>query len=638
MNYIDKYRKYKEKYLNFKRGGSKKTEIQFILFGDVMTGHQVWYHDNNNKKIDFVDKLKKLGKVIILKPNYVNFMNYSKVEQSMNWFYKSGLKKVNFTIDELQFENYSEWVNKQIDQNKKYIAIGLDQGCHYAKYFCNKYADKCIGLYILIDRNFTKQSYEKTFHSEFNYNFIKSIVGNNYEKYIIENLTNNTIKKILNKIKKLEDNEKYVELLNGICKGIIRSQYDKIPYMKVKTIIYSDSRTLTPEKIDENIKFNEKSNNNITYYYVIDSSEYLIHGKYCDDIYNNIYGLVKSMPIEQTYMKNIKIIKELGKGMHASVYLVEDIITKNKYAMKVEQVYKKDLTEDFKSVIWREIDFAKTMSEKYPQQFMKIYKNENKKCNYVHELSSDKWNSIKKNKEMEKYYKELFASQYCSIKLTSIVDDILHNILYKLDDKRVILDLFIQVVNITYLINREGYYHRDFHPKNIGVKFTNDKYIKILNNKVLTHGYILSALDYGMVLHNKYILEELEGNALKYDNDLNQNFYKIIFKIMLKNLITKYPEKDINKIVPISDDDAKILDKYLININVDDSQWAKQNYDFFQELLYKIIFFNKFQEQLEISDKVELFEFISIESVKFIVENIHNLEKILEHLININKI
>ena len=34
--------------------------------------------------------------------------------------------------------------------------------------------------------------------------------------------------------------KKYIELLNGLCKGIIRSQYDKIKKMNVKTIVYSD--------------------------------------------------------------------------------------------------------------------------------------------------------------------------------------------------------------------------------------------------------------------------------------------------------------------------------------------------------------------------------------------------------------
>jgi hypothetical protein len=156
------------------------------------------------------------------------------------------------------------------------------------------YSDNCLALYVLIDRNFTKQSYEKTFHSDMNYDFIKSIVGNNYTDYIIENLTNKTINDLLEKIKKTKD-DKYVKLLNGLCKGIIRSQYDKIKKMDVKTIVYSSSKVITPEKLQENIEFNEKSKNKIIYYYILDDSEYLIHGKYASEIYNNIYAMIKNM-------------------------------------------------------------------------------------------------------------------------------------------------------------------------------------------------------------------------------------------------------------------------------------------------------------------------------------------------------
>ena len=92
MDYKDKYIIYKTKYLELKNidinnmiGGAKKS-VQFILFGDVMTGHQVWFHDKDNNKINFVKKLKKLGDVIILKPNYVNFMNYSKSKKGINCF------------------------------------------------------------------------------------------------------------------------------------------------------------------------------------------------------------------------------------------------------------------------------------------------------------------------------------------------------------------------------------------------------------------------------------------------------------------------------------------------------------------------------------------------------------------------
>lgn len=266
---------------------------------------------------------------------------------------------------------------------------------------------------------------------------------------------------------------------------------------------------------------------------------------------------------------------------------------------------------------------------------MKIYKYENKKCNYKHEFSDHTWNLLQKNQL--NYYKKLFKSPYCSIKLISLVDDILHNIIYKLDDKNMILDLFIQVIYIIYLMDKEGYFHRDFHPKNIGIIKTDDKYIKILDKNIKTHGYILQAIDFGLVIHKKYKLDKHEKMFIKYDNDLYHTFYKIIFKIMLKNLIDKYPEVNINQIVSISKDDNKILDEYIKHFKKDKNKWCESNYIYFQELLYKILFFDKFQDQLMIKNKVKLFKFISLNSVIFFVKNFYNIEMILQHLLNLVK-
>lgn len=62
--------------------------------------------------------------------------------------------------------------------------------------------------------------------------------------------------------------------------------------MNVKTIIYSDINVLTQEKLKDNNEFNEKSDNKIIYYYINPDTYYLIHGKFCDEIINNIYGLL----------------------------------------------------------------------------------------------------------------------------------------------------------------------------------------------------------------------------------------------------------------------------------------------------------------------------------------------------------
>jgi len=323
------------------------------------------------------------------------------------------------------------------------------------------------------------------------------------------------------------------------------------------------------------------------------------------------------------YISNYTIIKTLGKGMHGIVYLVKNI-EGEEFAMKVEQIFEKDLEQNSKSPVWREIDFANTMSSKYPQQFMKIFEYENKRCDYIHELDSNRWSTM--NVKVKQYFEELFSSPFCSIKITSIIDIMLHDIIYKISDKEIIYNLFIQVVYLSYIINKEGYYHRDLHPKNIGVIYTDDEFINILGKDIPTNGYILQAIDYGMVIHAKYDLEENERKQLVDDNDLYQNVYKIIFKIMLKELIEKYPDKDINQIVPISIKNQKKILNHIIQ---------HDNYAYFEELLYKIIFFDKFQEQIGIVDKVELFDFLSIEDVIYIFENYNNLEKILLYLTRI---
>jgi hypothetical protein len=252
--------------------------------------------------------------------------------------------------------------------------------------------------------------------------------------------------------------------------------------------------------------------------------------------------------------------------------------------MKVEQIFEKDLEQNFKSPVWREIDFANIMSSKYPQQFMKIFEYENKRCDYIHELEPNRWSTM--NVKVKQYFEELFLSPFCSIKITSIIDIMLHDIIYKISDKNIIYNLFIQVVYLSFLINKEGYYHRDLHPKNIGVIYTNDEFINILGKNIQTNGYILQAIDYGMVIHAKYDLEENERKQLIDDNNLYQNVYKIIFKIILRKLIEKYPDKDINQLVPISKKDQKKIKKILNHII------EHPNYVYFEELLYKIIFKN----------------------------------------------
>ena len=222
-------------------------------------------------------------------------MRYSRVKpgkEDVNRIFAPKEGDINFKLADLQFENYAHWVWSQINPNKKFIVIGLDQGAHFAKYFVNKYSANCVAFFSLGDRILTKENYEKTFHSDSTYNFIKSIVGDDWNKYVIENINDQTISDLLKKISNEKDNEGYINLLNGICKGIIRSQYDKIDRMYAKTIIYSDIKTATEEKIALNENFANKSKGNVIYNYTDDNSYYLIYGRYRESIIAHIAGFI----------------------------------------------------------------------------------------------------------------------------------------------------------------------------------------------------------------------------------------------------------------------------------------------------------------------------------------------------------
>ena len=83
--------------------------------------------------------------------------------------------------------------------------------------------------------------------------------------------------------------------------------------------------------------------------------------------------------------EDVKITnKVLGKGKSGSVFLAKDS-SKNKYAIKIQKLLKKNLVDDSSSQMWREIHFATEMNKKYPQFFVELldFKIDDN-CTYIH--------------------------------------------------------------------------------------------------------------------------------------------------------------------------------------------------------------------------------------------------------------
>jgi hypothetical protein len=174
---IDKYIKYKTKYLELKNlnnqiGGSKNEYI--LLFPDILSN---------------ITLPKKLINKITKKYNLIN-INY-KFEN-------------NFKLEDLLFENIIKSIYNKLDKNKKYIAIGLNQGCHICNYFSNKYK-KIIKMQILVNnRRINEENYNKTIIRGYRMLEIK-YNKDNAEKYKLGIQTNNDLKNKMNEIEKYKD-------------------------------------------------------------------------------------------------------------------------------------------------------------------------------------------------------------------------------------------------------------------------------------------------------------------------------------------------------------------------------------------------------------------------------------------------
>jgi len=357
--------------------------------------------------------------------------------------------------------------------------------------------------------------------------------------------------------------------------------------------------------------------------------------------YKNKYFLLKGGDDKNKIIdfNDIKIIKELGHGLIGTIYLVQDIKNMKKYALKMENIFQKDTVKSLASPVWRENDFAETLSKLYPNHFMTLYGYKiDDKCKHQQITSPLEDLPV----SAQKYYKKLFSSHYCSIKLWSLIDTTLDKLLidwkeFKFD---MFYDLFIQIIYVVYLMNKHGYFHRDFHTANIGLIKTNEKYINILGENIPTHGYFIQAIDYGLVLHQKYILNNQEKNMLKYDNDLSAILIILIFDTYFSILTNKFKNINIYADIQINKQDKQLLEHFLEKITVN-NKWCKNSKTFLLKILYKILFFEKFEREL-LGDKfieaIPLLYCIPLNVVLFIISNIYNTKDVLKYVVLNKKI
>ena len=342
-----------------------------------------------------------------------------------------------------------------------------------------------------------------------------------------------------------------------------------------------------------------------------------------------------------TLLDEIHIGKQLGKGAYGTTYLATDN-KNNKYAYKIERILPKEIPKSFKSIYWRENDFAINLANKYPDQFMTLYDSKiDSSCTHQQDYSDMSFKINNLPKERQNYFKKLNTSPYYNIKLWSLIDGTMEDlVLYKLKVSRnIFYDLLLQIVYIVYLINTAGYLHNDFHMGNISYLKTDKKTISILGHNIPTHGYFIKAIDYGLVLHNKYQMTKNEHIDYENNNDLLTvfNMFSIEWR-KTENISNKEWdwEHQWMKPIKISKTEKEVLEHYLPTNNANGNQLSKGVYDFLINKLFKLLEWQKWQQRVIGDDNIKCIEphyLIPLENLLFLVKNIYNPKKVIEYLI-----
>ena len=143
--------------------------VLFILFPGHGTSDKFWEYDivekkNSKKKyklkkLDFLKKLKKIGKVYTYTPKVYNIGYYDTGDEPgfENWYkiYQNQYKKpTKITLDDINIDKECKRIyNLLKDKNEKFIPIGHSKGSWFALHFSNLYSSRCLKT-ILIDGSF----------------------------------------------------------------------------------------------------------------------------------------------------------------------------------------------------------------------------------------------------------------------------------------------------------------------------------------------------------------------------------------------------------------------------------------------------------------------------------------------------
>ena len=288
--------------------------VLFILFPGFIDTDKYWEYKIDGlekakgpfklKKLDFLKKLKKLGKVYTYTPKINNFKHYSINDTDGLEYYKirsklyKNPKKI--TLDDINIDKECKRIYQIIKgKDDKFIPIGHSIGSWFALHFSNLYPSRCLKVVFL-----------EGAYIDSNNNDFKRIKNNKVKAKEINNKNIDLLVNSLLKIKKkdrFDFNKQTLKNVNKLFDITLSYYYNnikkelngklKVPTLSFRNLIFNmekginskDDNSYNMERIDHDNFIYKKNGDKITTYYLINSGHHPWKiQKYSDQIIDTI--------------------------------------------------------------------------------------------------------------------------------------------------------------------------------------------------------------------------------------------------------------------------------------------------------------------------------------------------------------
>ena len=310
---------------------------------------------------------------------------------------------------------------------------------------------------------------------------------------------------------------------------------------------------------------------------------------------------------------------------HLTGTMYDASIGNDKYALQIAHVLEKHAKlpakKQLSAPMWREIEFAQTMHELQPDHFTKLY--DWKIAPYPNKYGLDKRQITNK---------DLSASTVCAMMLYERIDLTLYQLCISWKEFRddIFQALLIQLIYVVSLMQKEKYVHNDLNPLNIGLRYTNKKWLVVNGQQVPTYGMLICIIS-GSILNEKYILSRSEREYLKYASDIFMIVNTLSFRYGGFSYFYKKELQDKS----LNDFSISKADFCTLRLILGDTKHSKENEVWLVRILYRIIYYDKYERAIlgkKLKQVIPPQYLMPMNMSLFIIANIYDIDAILKYL------